>query len=100
MSIEAPRDPKLIIDDLGFRAAWLEKTVQMNITKLEELAACWHTAPELRKAAQDLADDTRKSLTELQVSAVERLLVQNRVSAEIVQFSKPAPQKAPEAVST
>lgn len=96
-----PRHPNLIIDDLGFRSAWLEKTVQMNIERLQAMAARGGaSADELRQAAVDLAIDTHKNLTELQVCAVERLLVQNRVPAEIIQFAKPAEAPVPEVMTS
>jgi hypothetical protein len=83
----APRDPNLIIDDLGFRMAWLEKTVVDNINRLEAIAARKPaTQDALRQAARDLADDTRKNLAQLQVCAVERLLVQQREPAAVLDF--------------
>lgn len=89
MSIEFPRDPKLIIDDLAFRASWLEATVQFNIKRLQQIAERNLATPEaLRQAAKDLADDTVKNLTELQICAVDRMLAQNLVTAEIVNFTQ------------
>jgi hypothetical protein len=73
------RSADKIISDLGFRTAWLEKTVLMNIARLEEMAGQdLVPADVLRKRIADLAADTRKDINELQVNAVERLLIMNR----------------------
>ncbi|WP_027578430.1 hypothetical protein [Bradyrhizobium sp. Ai1a-2] len=96
----APRDPNLIVDDLGFRAAELEKIVQLNIHRLHALARSGATAEQLRQAVQDLHDDTCNQYLELQTKAVERLLVQQRAPAKILQFSPPCVgHSQPKAVS-
>ncbi|WP_454629642.1 hypothetical protein [Bradyrhizobium cenepequi] len=94
------RDPNLIIDDLGFRAGWLQKTVQMNIHRLHALAARSDaTADQLRQAIQNLHDDTCNEYLKLQTKAVERLLVQQREPAKVLQFSPRVDATQPEAVS-
>jgi hypothetical protein len=84
-----PRSAEKIISDLGFRASWCEKIVLMNIAKLEEMAAQdLVPADVLRKQIADLAADTRKDLQELQINAVERLLIMNRGEpAEVLTFA-------------
>lgn len=94
------RNKDLVIDDLGFRAAWLEKTVQMNIERLLAIASRTDASSEdLRLAATALAEDSAKELEQLQICAVERLLVQNRITSEIVKLSPRADAAAaPEVV--
>lgn len=75
------------ISDLAFRCAWLETTARMNITRLQALAKNEAaSADDLRKAIQNLADDTLQDLTQLQVKAVEMLLVLQREPADVIPF--------------
>lgn len=68
------------IDDLGFRNAWNEKTLLMNITRLEQMMALpGASAVTLLKAIEALKSDTEDSLTNLQVAAVERLALNGKL---------------------
>jgi hypothetical protein len=68
------------IDDLSFRNAWNEKTVLMNITRLEQLLALPDpTVETLRAAIKGLKSDTEDSLAKLQVAAVERLTLNEKL---------------------
>ena len=79
------RDPNKIIDDLGFRAAWLEKTVSMNIERLDAIAAA-ATGDPLSTHVRALAEDTRKSLLDLQIFAADRMRVRSAETAEIIKL--------------
>lgn len=74
-------DTQKIIDDLGFRASWLEKTIQMNIARLQAMAAKAGNGPS---EARDLLEDTIKSFGELQVCAADRARVFNAAPAVVI----------------
>ncbi|MHC2395537.1 hypothetical protein ACVMGC_000081 [Bradyrhizobium barranii subsp. barranii] len=74
-------DTQKIIDDLSFRAAWLEKTVKMNIERLQAMAARAGNGPS---DARDLLEDTIKSFGELQVCAADRARVFNAEPAVVI----------------
>lgn len=84
-------DTQKIVDDLGFRAAWLEKTIQMNITRLQAMAA---TSGNGSSEARDLLEDTIKSFAELQVCAADRARVFNAEPAVIIPL-RPAVEAQP-----
>jgi len=70
-----PRSADKVISDLGFRVGWLEKTVLMNVARLEEMAKQDLVPVDvLRAQIANLVDDTRKDLERLQICAVERML--------------------------
>jgi len=85
------RDPNKIIDDLGFRAAWLEKTVSMNIERLDAIAAA-ATGDPLGVHVRALAEDTRKSLFDLQIFAADRMGIRSGQSAEIIKLEASSQQ--------
>lgn len=91
-------DTQKIIDDLGFRAAWLEKTIQMNIARLRAMAA---KAGNGSSEARDLLEDTIKSFAELQVCAADRARVFNAEPAVVIAL-RPATkaQSRPELVTS
>lgn len=101
MTIEFNRSPELIIDDLSFRAGWLERSFIDNIKRLKALADR-DLAPVdvLRQAVADLAVDSEKLLTELQIQAAARLQACNEAAAAragtatILPFSADAPTSA------
>jgi hypothetical protein len=73
------------IDDLSFRNAWNEKTVLMNIARLEQILALPDpTAETLRSAIEALKSDTEDSLTNLQVAAVERLTLNQKLPRPVL----------------
>ncbi len=89
--IDGKRDPNRIIDDLGFRVGWLETTVQTNIKRMKALADR-NLAPAgvLRQELAALVEDTIKELQELQINAVERLLIVQRAGGDVIAFPAPA----------
>lgn len=91
-------DTQKIIDDLSFRAAWLEKTVKMNIERLQAMAARAGNGPP---DARDLLEDTIKSFGELQVCAADRARVFNAEPAVVIAL-RPAvtAQPRPELVTS
>lgn len=84
-------DTQKIIDDLSFRAAWLEKTVKMNIERLQAMAARASNGPS---DARDLLEDTIKSFGELQVCAADRARVFNAEPAVVIAL-RPAAKAQP-----
>ncbi len=64
------------IDDLGFRVAWLEKVVTMNIQSFTAMLKNHPnaTAEELRAAIDGVRQATEDQFKELQVSAAERMV--------------------------
>lgn len=82
-----------IIDDLGFRSQWNEKTVQMNIATLTKvLAEPNPTVESLRFAIEGLKIATEKELLELQICSAERRQVFGATpSAKILAMFKPSP---------
>ncbi|MGR4927344.1 hypothetical protein ACIPUD_11110 [Bradyrhizobium sp. CAR08] len=85
-------DTQKIIDDLGFRAAWLEKTIQMNIARLQAMAAKAGNGPS---DASDLLEDTIKSFAELQICAADRARVFRCESATIIPLRMAAAETLP-----
>lgn len=84
-----------IISDLGFRSGFLEKTVQMNVERMDRILSHKNASAEyLRQALVDLRADSVQSLLDLQVKAAERLLLMERESAAIIPFVKPGPGNA------
>jgi hypothetical protein len=76
--MQPARNPNLIIDDISFRSAWMEKSLLMNISKLEQLADREAlSAADLRRAIADLAADARRDIASLQAAAVERVLIRH-----------------------
>jgi hypothetical protein len=74
-------DTQKIIDDLGFRAGWLEKTLLMNIARLQAMAAKAGNGPS---EARNLLEDTIKSFGELQICAADRARVFRGESAAVI----------------
>lgn len=99
-------DPTAIIDDLTFRAGYLEQAHIQTIERLRALAARGGaTADELRLAIAGLAIDTHKGLAALQVGAAARMAARHaattpEVCAKILQFTPRAGETMPEAVSS
>ncbi|PDT77238.1 hypothetical protein [Bradyrhizobium sp. C9] len=97
-------DPTAIIDDLAFRAGYLERAHIETIERLRALAARGGaTADELRLAIAGLAIDTHKGLGALQVGAAARMAARHaattpKVCAKILQFPAPAAEARPEAL--
>ncbi len=91
------RNPNARIDDLGFRVSWMETTLQSNIKRLKALAdRNLATADVLRQEISALVEDTIKELQELQVIAVERLLVVQRAGGDVIAFpASPSSEKLP-----
>lgn len=82
-----------IIDDVGFRNGWNEKTVRMNIETLTKiLAAPNPTVESLLSAIEGLKIATEKELAELQICAHERMVVFGATpSAKILAMFMPSP---------
>ncbi|UPT99318.1 hypothetical protein J4G48_0015240 [Bradyrhizobium barranii subsp. apii] len=74
-------DTQKIIDDLSFRAAWLEKTIQMNIARLEAMAKRAGDGPSDARA---LLEDTINDFRQLQIHAADRVRVFNAEPAVVI----------------
>lgn len=82
------------IDDLGFRNAWNEATVIMNIRRLEEISKFEAGGPdELRKAVAELKDITEESLKQLQIQAATRMMIMSGQLGDVLEFTPPTSEK-------
>lgn len=85
-------DKDRIIDDIGFRNAWNEKTVRMNIEMLTNILAANQTLETLRSAVEGLKIATENELLELQICAAQRMAAYSAPpTATILQMFRPTP---------